>query len=426
MEQKARIREIKLNIESEFVLNLVTYLIQEESYIFVGNENEIWLENLAHPKVQLLYINAKQKMTAVHANYIMHKIDIISKQIKRKFLMRKVQGLILNTCDIDPAVESNINHHCFIVNVYNAQEAHRNEVLVSLFPAISNFNLNVNMNDLALELKVQTKKRATTEVRNAQIRMARFKIMPVVTYSYVALLVVFFAYLWFRQRDLPSAFVAIHYGSTYNPLIAAGEYWRLLASSFMHLDLMHLLFNATFIFRFGAMIENIFGKWRMLVIIFISAIMSGLFGFALSTNFSLGASGVAYGFIGASIFLGFELRKTFMPLLKQVIIPMLIISTVFSMFIPNIDHFGHLGGFVGGFLAAAIVSIPGVKPFILRVVVTLTTLIVLISGLWINGVRLTENHDFDGLNRALIFQYLELGNMDRADRLIEVFFGEME
>lgn len=421
MEQEARIREVKLNIESEFVLNLVTYLIQEESYIFVGNENEIWLENLAHPKVQLLYINAKQRMTGVHANYIMHKIDIISKQIKRKFLRQSVQGLILNTCEIDPNVETNVDYHGFIINVYNAEEAHQNDVLVSLFPNISNVNLNVKMSELALELKVQTKKRATK-----QVRIARFKIMPVVVYSYVALLLLFFAYLWFRQQNLPSAFVAIHYGSTYNPLIVAGEYWRLIASSFMHLDFMHLLFNVTFIFRFGSMIENIFGKWRMLVIILISAVMSGLFGFALSTNFSLGASGVAYGFIGASVFLGFELRKTFMPMLKQVIIPMLVISTLFSMFIPNVDHFGHLGGFVGGFLAAAIVSIPGLKPFILRIAVTLTTLIVLISSLWTNGIRLTGSHDFNNINRALIFQYLELGNMDRANQLGEIFFGEME
>lgn len=419
MKKQARIREIKLNIEDEFVLNLVTYLTQEESYIFVGNENEIWLENLAHPKVQLIYINSGQRMTSVHLNYIMHKIDIISEQIKHKFLMRKVGGLILNTCEIDSNIEN--NHYGFIINVYNAEQAQRNEILASLFPAISNFNLNANMNELALELKAQTKKRATKEVRKA-----KFKVTPVVIYSYVTLLLIFFAYLWSRQRVLPSAFVVIHYGSTYNPLIVAGEYWRLLASSFMHIDLMHLLFNVMFIFRFGSMIENIFGKWRMLVIIFISAVMSGLFGFALSTNFSLGASGVAYGFIGASVFLGFELRKTFMPLLKQVIIPMLVISTVFSMFIPNIDHFGHLGGFVGGFLAAAIVSIPEAKPFIMRIVITLSTLVILASGLWINGVRLTKNHDFDAINRALIFQYLEIGNTSRAYHLMDVFFGEME
>jgi len=425
MKQKASIREIKLNVENEFVLNLVTYLIQREQYVFVGNETEIWLENLNHPKVQLIYINSSKTMTAVHANYIFHKIGIISKQIKRKFLMMSVRSLILNTCDIDQNVKDN-EHYDMIINVENVEEAHQNEVLTSLFPQIKDADLNKNMYDIAVFLQAQTKRQAINEVNARAAKKAKFKIMPIITYGYVAILLVIFAYLWYRTQTLPAAFVAVHYGSTYNPLIMAGEYWRLLASSFMHLDLMHVAFNAMFIFRFGAMIENIFGKWRLLFIILISAIMSGLFGFALSTNFSLGASGVAYGFIGASVFLGFELRKTFMPILRQVIIPMLIISVAFSLFMPNIDHFGHLGGFIGGFLSAAIISVPNVKPFIFRMVITTITLGVLISGLWINGVRLTENHDFTGLNRAIIWQYLELGDVERADHLIDIFFGETE
>jgi len=421
MEQEARVREVKLNVENEFVLNLVTYLIQEERYVFVGNESEIWLENLAHPKIQLIYVNAGQPMTALHTNYILHKINIISKQIKRKFLMGKVRSLILNTCEIDSSVENIEVHEDLLINVKDVHEAHQNARLIALFPKIKHADLNINVHDLALTLQTQTRKRA-----NHEVNKARFKTMPIVTYGYVAILIAFFAYLWFRQQDLPPTFVAIHYGSTYNPLIVAGEYWRLVASSFMHLDLMHMLFNTMFIFRFGVMIENIFGKWRMLTIIFVSAVMSGLFGFALSTSFSLGASGVAYGFIGASVFLGFELRKTFMPILKQVIIPMLIISTVFSLFMPNIDHFGHLGGFVGGFLVAAIIGVPTVKPFFFRIIVTMITLGILISGLWTNGVRLTEEHDFDGINRWLIFQYIEAENMERAFHLIGIFFEEME
>ncbi|MCL1989763.1 MAG: rhomboid family intramembrane serine protease [Defluviitaleaceae bacterium] len=421
MEKKVKVREVKLNIESEFVLNLVSYLTEEESYVFVGNEDEIWLENLMHPKVQLIYINASQRMTAVHANYLVRKGEIISRQIKRKFLMPKVKTLILNTCEFDLNIQRDEENHVSMIHVDHAEAAYVNETLISLFPGMGQFDLNGSMEEMVLRLRRQTKSHATNEMRKA-----KFKVVPLVTYAYVALLLLFFAYLWFRQQHLPAAFVAIHYGSTYNPLILSGEYWRLLVSAFMHLDLMHLLFNATFIYRFGTMIENIFGRWRMLVIILVSAISGGLFGFALSTNFSLGASGVAYGFMGASVFLAFEMRKTFMPLLKQVILPMLIISTLFSMFMPNIDHFGHLGGFIGGFLAASMVGVPGIKPFVGRIALTVMTMVILISGLWLNGVRLTENHDFDAFNRALIFQYIELGHMERALHLAEIFFEEVE
>ena len=421
MEKQARVREIKLNIENEFVLNLVTYLTQEENYIFVGNENEIWLENLSHPKVQLIHINAQKKMTAVHATYISHKAEIISKQIKRKFLMHKIQTLILNACDFDIVVENNKQHYVPIVNIKNAEAAYQNETLSYFFPAIIDFNLSASMAEIAIKLQAETRRRANNEVH-----MTRLKVKPIVNYTYLVLLALFFAYLWFRNQELPSGFVAIHYGATYNPLIAAGEYWRLLASAFMHLEPMHFIFNAIFIYRFGGMVENVFGKWRMVFIILISAITSGLFGFAFSTNFALGASGVAYGFIGVLVFLGFEMRRTFMPLLKQLIIPILIISTLFSLFIPNIDHFGHLGGFVGGFLAATIIGVPNIKPFMARTLLTIVTLAVLISGLWVSGVRLTGEHDFAEFNRALISQYIELGETDRAEELREIFFREME
>jgi len=420
MEKQARVQETKMTIENEFVLNLVTYLTQVENYIFVGNENEIWLENLSHPKVQLIHINAQKEMTVMHATYILHKAEIISKQIKRKFLMHKIKTLVLNACDFDTTVEDNKQHYVAIVNVKNAEAAYQNETLSYLFPSIADFNLSASMAEIAAKLQAETKRRA-----NSEVNMTRFKGRPIVNNIYLVLLVLIFAYLWYASRDLPSGFVAIRYGATYNPLIVSGELWRLIASAFMHLEPMHLIFNAIFIYRFGAMVENVFGMWRMVFIILISAITAGLFGFAFSTSFSLGASGVAYGFIGVLVFLGFEMRRTFMPMLRQILVPILVISTLFSIFIPNIDHFGHLGGFVGGFLAATIVGVPKIKPFLARTLLTIVTLAVLVSGLWVSGVRLTHGHDFDEFNLALIREYTRLGETDRALELVEIFFGEM-
>ena len=421
MEKQARVREIKMNIENEFVLNLVTYLTQEENYIFVGNENEIWLENLSHPKVQLIHINAQKRMTAIHATYISHKAEIISKQIKRKFLMYKIKTLVLNACDFDAIVENNKQQYVAIVNVRNAEAVYQNETLSYLFPTMANFNLGASMAEIAARLQTETKKRANNEVH-----MTKLKGRPIVNTIYLILLVSIFVYLWLENRNLPSGFVAIRYGATYNPLIVAGELWRLVASAFLHLELMHLVFNAIFIYRFGSMVENVFGRWRMVFIILVSAVTGGLFGFAFSTSFSLGASGVAYGFIGVLVFLGFEMRRTFMPMLKQIIIPILIISTLFSIFVPNIDHFGHLGGFVGGFLAATIVGVPKIRAFMARSLLTVVTLAILASGLWLSGARLTEEHNFDDFNLALIQEYNRLGYTERAMQLIEIFFGDVE
>jgi len=422
MERHARVREVKLNIESEFVLNLVTHFVQQEGYTFVGNENEIWLENLDHPKFQMVHINAQKRMTHIHATYLMNKSEFISKNIKKAFLMRKVEVLVLNTSEYDESVMTQLAQSNFkMINVESAQDVYEQEVLLASFPNLKNTNLSVETIELLMRLQVETKRRAMNEVMRTRV-----KVMPLVTYTFVAITVLFFLYLWLRQQQLPEIFVAIHYGSTYNPLILGGEYWRLFVSSIMHLTLPHLLFNVIFIFRFGTMIENTFQTWRFIVIILASALMSALFGFAFTTSHSLGASGVAYGLIGASVFLGFEMRKVYMPILKHVVLPMIVVSTLFSFMIPNIDHFGHLGGFIGGFLAATIVGVVEYKPFITRSVIAAFTFVVLLSGLWINGTNLTNSHDFDRLNRALIWQYIELGDYDRAIRLSEIFSNGME
>jgi membrane associated rhomboid family serine protease len=100
------------------------------------------------------------------------------------------------------------------------------------------------------------------------------------------------------------------------------------------------------------------------------------------------------------------------------------VTVMMAFFIPNINHWGHAGGFVGGFIAAAIVGVKGVKPFIARTALTVITFVILASGLWIGGVNLVENHDFDGTNRWLILANWETGNYERALELYEIFFGE--
>lgn len=419
MEEQKNVREVKINIENEFVLNLMAYLTSEENYVFVGNEKEVWLENLDHPKIQLIYINNQTRLTQAHASYIAKKIVLISNNIKRNFLMLRVNALVLNVESFDDDIVDNRN--ISFVNVDNAESAYDDPVLSKFFPSIVTANLSASVSELAAKLQNETKKRAVKEVE-----ISKPMRKPIVTYVYLGLLILICAYLMFRSRVLPVAFVAIHYGATFSPLIAAGEYWRLLASAFMHLELMHLAFNALFIYRFGMMLEGIIGKWRMVVIIIVSAFMGSLVGFAFSTSFSVGASGVAYGFLGVLLFLGFEMRKIFMPLISRLIIPMIISSIFLILLVPNIDHFGHLGGFLGGFLAAAIVGTPRTKPFLARSALTVVTLVILSSGLYNRGMQLTEAENFDEINAALIYEYYQMGNIARAEHLFSILLDEAE
>ncbi len=40
--QKQGMKEIKLEIRNEFVMNLMNYFMTQEGYLFVGNEKEVY------------------------------------------------------------------------------------------------------------------------------------------------------------------------------------------------------------------------------------------------------------------------------------------------------------------------------------------------------------------------------------------------
>lgn len=416
MEMQGKIREIKVTTSSNYVFNLVNHFIQHENYVFVGNESEIWLENLNHPKIQLIYLNDRERLDKNRINYLSQKVSLISVQIKKRFLVTQVSSLILNTTESLISDSDDEDEELMVINIPNPEKLVDNQVVNSLYPSIVDIDFDAPLDEIIAKLEEDSKKRALQSAS-----LINLKKKPFTVYAFLVINALFFAYLWYQSRTMPSSFVVITYGSTYNPLIASGQWWRLITTSIMHIEPMHLLFNAVIIYRFGRLVESIFGHLRMAGIILLSAILASLFGFAFSTNFSIGASGVTYGLFGVLIFLAFEMRKTFMPLAKQMVLPLLGVSIVSSLMLPNIDHWGHLGGFIGGFLAAVIVGVPHYKPYITRSVLTAITTVVLISGLWIGGLRLTEDHDFSDTNRFLIVRNFYHGNPNRGLELIEKF-----
>ena len=140
-------------------------------------------------------------------------------------------------------------------------------------------------------------------------------------------------------------------GASVNYLIGDGQWWRIITSMFLHLGFMHLLFNMFSLFLFGPELEKIAGKMRFLTIYFLAGIFGNVATFVIQDNgyASVGASGAIYGIFGAFAALVYYTRRT-MPQLKQVILPLIIISVIMTFIAPNINVSGHLGGLVTGFL----------------------------------------------------------------------------
>ncbi|RNF38567.1 rhomboid family intramembrane serine protease [Planococcus salinus] len=142
-----------------------------------------------------------------------------------------------------------------------------------------------------------------------------------------------------------------YYGVGSNFLISTGEWWRFGTPIFLHGGLMHLLFNMFALFLFGPELERLTGKVRFITIY----ALSGLFASA-ATYFlqpleytHVGASGAIFGIFGAFGALLYHGGRT-MPQLRQIILPIIVISIVMTFLTPNVNATAHIAGMITGFL----------------------------------------------------------------------------
>lgn len=80
--------------------------------------------------------------------------------------------------------------------------------------------------------------------------------------------------------------------------ILHGQVWRLITPIFIHLSILHILFNMLWFKDLGYIIEYKFGKKDLLVLIGISAMISNLLQYFVSGPQFGGMSGVLYAMLG--------------------------------------------------------------------------------------------------------------------------------
>ena len=158
--------------------------------------------------------------------------------------------------------------------------------------------------------------------------------------------------------------VLVAFGAKVNTLIAAGEYWRLLTSAFLHIGATHLIFNSIALLSFGRLAEAMYGHARFLVIYLVAGIAGATFSYLLSRGVSAGASGAIFGLAGAlAVF--FAVNRGKGPLAGQgqlgSIVALLAINGVFGVLTPMIDNWAHAGGLIAGAALAAWLT-PRVAP----------------------------------------------------------------
>ena len=180
------------------------------------------------------------------------------------------------------------------------------------------------------------------------------KFYPVVSFIIAINLIIYILTIPFEMREL-----LFTYGMSVNLLISNGEWWRVVSSTFLHADFFHVLFNMFSLFLFGPELEKIAGKARFLTIYLLAGIFGNVFTYLTQDPFyaSVGASGAVYGILGAFAALVYYTRHT-MPQLKQIIMPIIIISVILSFIQPGVNIMSHLGGLATGFVLGLIYFTP--------------------------------------------------------------------
>ena len=136
------------------------------------------------------------------------------------------------------------------------------------------------------------------------------------------------------------------------PDVAGGEVYRLLSAGFLHAGLPHLLVNMYSLYILGSLLEPALGRVRFLIIYFV-ALLSGSFGALISDpNINtVGASTAIFGLMGAAVVVmrnrGIDPMASGLPLWIG-------INLVLTFTIPHLSKGGHVGGLIGGVLAAAL------------------------------------------------------------------------
>jgi rhomboid protease GluP len=194
------------------------------------------------------------------------------------------------------------------------------------------------------------------------------------TYILLAINIVVFGWMVLHgvsAKD-PTTAQLIHYGATNAYLILAGQWWRLLTATFVHVGLLHIATNMWCLWNLGLLGEPLLGPAGLVAVYLITGIAGNLLSLCYNVVYhhyvevGAGASGAVFGIAGILIVLlsnkklpipAFELNRLRRSVIQFAVLNLVIgLGTIFTNIV-RIDNFAHAGGFLSG-LALGVPLVP--------------------------------------------------------------------
>ncbi len=168
----------------------------------------------------------------------------------------------------------------------------------------------------------------------------------------------------------PTPLQLVTWGANFAPLSLGTQPWRMLASNYVHIGIIHIFFNMWCLWNLGMLAERIFDRWSYLLVYTASGIAGSLASVWWHPGgVGAGASGAIFGLAGgliAVLYLGkLPISKNALkPTLKSLV--MFAAYNLFFGLVPGIDNSAHLGGLavglgLGAVLAGSVTAPPEIR-----------------------------------------------------------------
>lgn len=347
--------QIVINDKEVVVMNLVHYFVTEKNYnpvVVHGISDEIWLENMDY-EYRIIRIVSRYIHNNEQLDFNKYRGRQIVKKLKMKTLSFKMKMLTIYTDygdNVTNKEDSNDKDSYIFIN--NINDIKKNPLVLEVFPDIIEKTQH-DEKGIELLFKITDDINGSNEEKNKKMEKIFSSKRPIVTWSIIAICIIMF----FVSGMGYDTYTLIKYGANFSGLVRNGELYRLVAYMFLHAGIVHIGLNMYSLYIVGPRVEDFFGKWKYILIYFVSGICGGLLSIGVTPNVvSVGASAAIFGLFGALIYFGYNYRGYIGAMVRSQVVPIVIYNLFMGLFIPGIDMWGHVGGLIGGILTANMVG----------------------------------------------------------------------
>ncbi len=145
----------------------------------------------------------------------------------------------------------------------------------------------------------------------------------------------------------------VNWGGNFSPYTNSGDWWRLITCVFVHIGIIHLLFNMYALYTIGVYLEPMLGKTKYIV----AYLCTGIFASLVSLWWhktpvaSAGASGAIFGMFG--VFLALLSTSLIPKQVRKQLLQSIGIFVAYNLLYgmkSGVDNAAHIGGLVSGLI----------------------------------------------------------------------------